>query len=605
MGVTNFLETLVSYLRPSNTIAMSVVMFLIILFVIWLLALSFQAITIIRKRRLINKLSYVDALASFREGYTYVKKQNKHEKAFELFLSDNKVSRNSIIAKHIHTIFEAGIKGSQLEIASLLNHTNHQLFAANNLLKNVLSVFIIIGLLGTLFGLADSLAHLSLITDVNDTKQFKNDISFALRDLLVSLKSAFAPSIWGVMFTIAGVFAYGLYINFSCNPLKTSLEYKTLNVWLPELYPTTTQELYKTLQQSEQHMRENFKAAKEVANLAQSIKDETGDFKQNLKSANSLLVPLSITTEQLNTTSQLLDKDFCNRLMLFTSEFAKSVNSLTSFQAELRTLYDQMIKGSETLEQNLTRSLSVQQAEIHDIIFSIKKYEKSFLELQEKLDTNVLAFINEAKEATTSVSKSNRDIVEQNLKNLTASLNELNYILQTGLISILERFNRFDTPVKGAADKIESNFENYNKLIQGMLSELQKEIIQQGARYSQHLTEGNELKDRIEKLFTQVDINSAKQITSIDGFVKNVESLNATAAKLLQGTENMLTALQHSSDANSLSNNIPKLTAAINDLIQLIATGLSIDVVRPSVSMPSDGSGSKINKIMDKLRRKL
>ncbi|MBF0539811.1 MAG: hypothetical protein HQL03_16340 [Nitrospirae bacterium] len=443
MRSLEFITVLMAYMTPSNLVAMYVVRFLQLIFLAWVGYLCVSAVRTTRERRAVHNLSDVDDLVRFRKELTFDEERPVHRERFALFLKENAMPDTSIVAKHVGTIFDCGITGSQMDVNSLLNHPNYRLFANNTILKNVLSIFIIVGLLGTLFGLADSLARLSPMLGATGMEQIKGGITVGLKGLLNDLKNAFAPSIWGVMFTVVGVLIYGIHVNFFCTPLRVALESRTINTWLPRLYPTTTQELYRTLQKSEQHMRQNFQAAKKVAELADSIQDDTGKLKQNLEKANKLLGPLNTTSGQIKAAADFFNDAFCKRMETFSADFTKSVAYLTSFQEEIRLLYDQIVSGSETFKGNLLESLGVQQREIHDIVLVIKAYETSFLQLRERIDAQLLRFIAEATESATSVSKANREITLQNSETLSK-----------GFKDVLNRLEALDTPVRKAADKL-------------------------------------------------------------------------------------------------------------------------------------------------------
>ena len=136
------------------------------------------------------------------------------------------------------------------------------------------------GLLGTLFGLTDSLVELSpalkasaearISTENGETSapadadsENSRQMTEALSDLMDDIKGAFAPSIMGVLFLrLLGVILYGyLFCNSLVTPSNLSLEQSTLTVWVPQLYPTTSQRLIQTLQQSESQIQKGFETA--------------------------------------------------------------------------------------------------------------------------------------------------------------------------------------------------------------------------------------------------------------------------------------------------------------------------------------------------------
>ncbi len=519
-------------MTPSNLVAMYVVRFLQLMFIAWAAYLCVSSIRAYRELQTNLKLSNIDDLMRFRKDFTFDEGHPVHREKFTLFLKDHNVPKTSHIAKHVNTIFECGITGSQMDVNSLLNHTHYKLFGVNTLLKNILSIFIIVGLLGTLFGLADSLARLSPMLGASDIGQIKGGIAVALKSLLGDLKNAFAPSIWGVVFTVLGVLMYAAHVNFFCSPLRIALETTTINTWLPKLYPTTTQELYRTLQKSEEHMRQNFQAAKKVAELAEVIQDDTGKLKQNLERANRLLGPLSTTAQQMSNAAEFFNDVFCKRMETFSADFIKSVSFLTTFQEEIRLLYDQIVSGSETFKKNLSESLSVQQQEIHDIVLVLKTYETSFLQLRENIDRHLLKFISEATESATSISTSNREMSRQQSENLTKSLKEIRDTLSAELKDIFTRLENFDAPVKKAADKLEGSFESFYRQMEAIVVQMQEEIVKQNAVYGRQVAENKDLRERIEVLFKHMDSNGAKQTESILGLFKHSDTLHSVVGGL-------------------------------------------------------------------------
>ena len=93
----------------------------------------------------------------------------------------------------------------RLDIRELLAHTERSISGSDAARRSFLSVFLIVGLLGTLFGLADSILALLKLLQQNA------DAGSNLIALLGALKGAFAPSISGVLTSILGTVAYAVY----------------------------------------------------------------------------------------------------------------------------------------------------------------------------------------------------------------------------------------------------------------------------------------------------------------------------------------------------------------------------------------------------------
>src|SRR5439155_1036541 len=87
-----------------------------------------------------------------------------------------------------------------LDLEELQKRTEGTLHDADSARRYWLGVFVILGLLGTLFGLAEALSELAgQVGGVRTARSFE--------PLLSGLKSAFAPSIWGVTLTVMALAA--------------------------------------------------------------------------------------------------------------------------------------------------------------------------------------------------------------------------------------------------------------------------------------------------------------------------------------------------------------------------------------------------------------
>ena len=120
---------------------------------------------LLRKGKQIENNQDIQPLVTARQERDRGRDDNEAETdanpVFQDFCEERSVSQNSFISKHLKAIFLAGWNESRLEVSELINHTTSNLFRWNSLFRSVLAIFIVIGLLGTLFGLTDSLVELS------------------------------------------------------------------------------------------------------------------------------------------------------------------------------------------------------------------------------------------------------------------------------------------------------------------------------------------------------------------------------------------------------------------------------------------------------------
>ena len=160
------------------------------------------------------------------------------------FFEERNIQPDGPIADHISAIYKAGLQESRLEVQQLLQYTSNRLLADNMWLKNIMSIFIVIGLLGTLIGLSISLVQLMPALGGLSSMQSANLLNQSMIDVMNSLKGAFAPSIWGIFLTILSVIIFSYYLKDNCLPVKILLDQTTLTNWIPLLYPTASQKLH-------------------------------------------------------------------------------------------------------------------------------------------------------------------------------------------------------------------------------------------------------------------------------------------------------------------------------------------------------------------------
>ena len=499
------------YLFPENPIASGIVIFLICFFSIWFVGLIVYGIWLYIKSKRMKKNQNIQPLVTARQernvGREGSDPKTDAEKVFREFCDEQSLGEGSPVTKHLKAIFLAGWDENRLEVSELINHTTSNLFRWNNLFRSVLAVFIVIGLLGTLFGLTDSLTDLSPALKesavIETPTENSERMTQALGDLMDDIKGAFAPSIWGIIFTIAGVILYGIYLQIACHPVKSILEQLTLTAWVPQLYPTTSQKLTQTLQQSESQIQKGFETAAQFSESVGTVQSNISEFNESLTQASAITQPLSNSvaqinkaasdistaanvlntgfTESLNKFSGVLNTGFKEILDKFSKEFASSVTHLTGFQAEIRSLHQQFQEASNRKLDQQTEKLDDQNENIARVVEAIgqilnalKSYETTYINSREEISKELQEFINKATETNTSIYEENREWfekinnankqqletelgkVEQTLKNqldalatgLAQNLENVQHSLDSGLTTLNDRLENFDTPLK-------------------------------------------------------------------------------------------------------------------------------------------------------------
>lgn len=521
------------YLNPTNPHASRLVGFLIFLFFIWAIGLISYAVWLIAKWMQVGRLEDVRALAEARSEQDSELDDSAHratgDAVFRKFCSSKSLRETSRVAKHFRAVFLAGWSETRLEPGELINHTTSYLLRFNGLLRSVLAIFIVIGLLGTLFGLADSLTDLApaLKQGATDADAAENaaKMTEALRQLLGSMKGALAPSIWGIGFTVFGVIFYGIHVQAVCHPIKSRIERLTLTVWIPQLYPTQSQNLIHTLQQSEQQMRRGYDTASRVGDLVKNVQDNISEFNQNLSRANTITQPLGDSASQINAAANALNESFAESLTTFSRTFGENVTRLTGFQDEIRTLYQQLIDESTVFQAGANQRLDDQNQNLRAVLDGLKSYEDAYLASRQQLDESLRQFISEAEETNTSLNAENRQLLENIQEQLRIELGGLQTTLHDQLRALVDRFDHFDVPLENAADRIATIVDSFTRRAERIVRDVQVEIQRQHEANRNQLDAITDLPQKIESLQSQFARTGETQETAINALNENVKTL--------------------------------------------------------------------------------
>ena len=630
------------YLFPENPIALGIVIFLICCFCIWVVGLIVYWIWLINKRKQIENNQNIQALVDALHGRDLGREDSdpniNAEAVFREFCEKQDLSKSSSITKHlrkiiplktdfsitkhIKTVFLAGWDESRLEVSELINHTTNNLFRWNGLFRSILAVFIVIGLLGTLFGLTDSLTDLSPALKgsaaIETPTENSERMTQALGNLMDNIKGAFAPSILGIFFTVLGVIFYGFYLQFACHPIKSDLERLTLTVWVPQLYPTTSQKFIQTIQKSEDQMQKGLKTAAQFNESVQKVHGNIGEFNESLTQVRAITQPLSDSVTQINkaasdisNAADVLNTGFTESLDRFSKDFESSVNNLTGFQDEIRNLHQQFQDAAnqklnqfqdasnQKLEQQ-TQKLDEQNQNLITSLEVFKNNERLYVDSCQQIDETLQQFLNKTNEANANIETSNREfldgintsnrewiteiqvqlktelaIIQPTLKEelktlsdeLTSNLKEVQGTLDEGLKALTNQLNFFQLPIEKTADQIEGTIESFTRIMEGIVNDLQSEfqkqnetITEQNEKYGEQLTSVKNLNERVENLLTQLDESSKNQKEAVDTLSSNVGGLTDNINNLDSAINNF------TSDSGDLSQSVGAIRGDIEKL---------------------------------------
>lgn len=374
---------------------------------------------------------------------------------FEDFCKAKQLPEKSPLYKHLKAIFFAGFNESQLNVEALIKNTTSRISSRNASLRSFISLFIILGLFGTLFGLAGSLSELSTI--LSNAAQLNDEVlKEGLKTLLGKLSGAFAPSIWGVLFTVIGVWLFARYLNRHSFPVLQSLEHQTLINWVPNLIPTPSQRLLTKSYISEKQLEK----ATEVAN---QIGSETTELGSNIKEASSTLKEFTESAAKLGKYTE----SFTRNLDGFAQNFKESVEKLSPVTEGLTELYQKILDDSQKFQANVKQTLDDSQtfrgqvqAEFNKqneqskmLLNSLKFYENAYIENRQSTDEKIQATLSAAEGALKNLSQQNEIFV----KELEVVGGYLRENLKVELVGITESLNQINSNSTATLKEIAAN----------------------------------------------------------------------------------------------------------------------------------------------------
>lgn len=599
----------------TNPITIAIITFLIGFFSIWFIGLIRYWFWLWTERNNIENNQNVQLLVTAQQERNREQEDGdqKPENVFNEFCKENSLNNRSPIAKHLKAIFLAGWNETRLEVSELIKHTTDELFRWNNLFRSMLAVFIVIGLFGTLFGLADSLPELA--QSLGDTEQMTN----ALGSLFNKMKGTLAPSIGGIFFTILGVILYGIYLQSACHPVKSVLERFTLTIWVPQLYPTTSQKLMRTLQKSETQMQKGFETAAQFSESVQKVHGNIDEFNASLTQATAITQPLSDSVTQINkaasdisTAADVLNTGFTESLDKFSSDFASSVTQLTGFQDEIRKLHEQFQEEAnqklnqfqdaanqkfdlqtEKLDDQNQNILKIRDA-IDQTLNALKSYETAYANSHQEISDKLQEFINKATETNTSIYAENRKwfeetnnankqqfsdmqeqlktelgTVQQTLNDqlgalvteLDTNLSDLQNNLNGRLDTLNDRLENFDTPLRDAVGHIKETFDTQLETLNNRLENFDKPL-QEAAEHMRGTFA--DLVRYMQSIVGDLQKEIREQNEKYEEQLTGVKSLNESVIGML--TKSDENSKNQKESVDTLSSNVDELTKDINNL---------------------------------------
>lgn len=499
-----------------------------LIFAGWLLFLAREWRRLASERASLLKMEDVSYLVANSRGRDGVSPDlGTRDRVFESFLKRAGVAPRSVAAVHVRSIHEAGWSDSRLDVSELVRHTSGQLLRASGPLRSILGVFIVVGLFGTLAGLSKALGPLSAL---DLTAGVPTGLEDELSDLLEKLKSAFAPSVVGVLLTAVGVVVLAIYNAAAAAPLRHLVDRLSIRTWLPQLYPTTSQRVLATLGEAERLSRENLQAAKKVAEFAEGLEGDLADFAPKVAEAGASLTSLD---------------EALGKAVAAASILGDASKELATFQSDLKHAYDSAAEQTKRVG-DATAELGRSAASLAEGVGVLRVFEEAYVD---KLTQDTSALLLSTSEALDSLTGVNEGIVRavgepivrqlaeigdnvaEGLGGVTTSfgdgMGKVDATLHERLSAIREGIAGVEDPVRGSADRIEGIAATFDKSVGRLLGELKREFDQQNEQNAESQRDIAEMGRALAEVARALQESSSRQ----DRLVDEVAALARKAAR--------------------------------------------------------------------------
>ena len=381
------------------------------------------------------------------------------------------------ISEHLRNILMSGLFESRLEAEALIKHTELKLFNESIRLKNILSSFIVIGLLGTLIGMSDSLGKFNE-ESINITKLVSQD-----------LPSAFIPSIWGVISTIVGMMFYSRLVHSYYTPLKTTLEHVTLNSWIPQLCPSIADIVVDKLEDNANRVEKQFADAAIVAEFARDVQSELAPFRESIRKADQALARVEPIIDESGAAVRLLN-NYAEKLTMFSDTFLKGMDKFVFLEERLSHGFDALTTANETHSrqlslwstqfQSLVEKNNEQTAKINNqinkIFTALMDFDEQYLDVSQTQTEAVTELVNTITSAKGSETALNRAIAEKILDESSIRFTQLIEEVQNLTATLASNMAAVEKNLSEVEGTLKLNLSGIRKELIGGLASVQSEL---------------------------------------------------------------------------------------------------------------------------------
>ena len=282
--------------------------------------------------------------------------------------------------------------------------------------------------------------------------------STELSKLFSNLRGAFAPSMWGVFFTILFVICYTFFIQEGCiNKLTDKLTTNTIKVWLPALYPTDFQKGENTMHR-----------LKDTINNADAINDSAKDLLNNLSTTNGTVKALNDMSVALNQSIERFDdgsnkiKELQETIAALSQQLTENDKHYQEWMTNTLTQTTQFQASNKQLLQEqaeeVKQSFEYQNNQLHEVVQTLKLYDQHALDNQVELNNKLIVATDGMQNVVDNLTERDERIITTVGKPLNEQLQDMSTQLAVNLKQINEQLKKINNPLNTAAVEIQKTF---------------------------------------------------------------------------------------------------------------------------------------------------
>ena len=514
------------------------------------------------------------------------------QKSFDDFATQNgKDNDTEALFDHLNTMRAAKARGKSFDTEILVDKTIEKIFAGTETITATITLYLVMGILGTLFGLASSLDTFGSSGIITSDGKMKD-----LAPLYRELRSAFAPSINGVLATIISVLAYTHFILEKCiNTLNQKLTVVTIKKWVPVLFPSESEESVRQINEAIDHanrISENYgemnnglenvvtklseanESVSQIITASEALKDTAVTFKDGAE----IIGTLTASVKNLSTQSEELRQAVTSTVnQAIQNAAVLHKNSIDMLAGSVNTIVGDSQNVVKVELEELQNNFATQKQQLDTMVHTLKLYDAHFMELNKQIQDSLVDSCKKITVVTEQLNDVQRVINEKDQKIITTvgqplqeklELLEKNITMELGKIAT--RIGNLQNPMSEAAEKIQQMFYNmeqenedlYKRLAAKGLSEEQIKVIKTILP-----TETKFNTSALEMKLGEV-VDGLKDLKkTIDGsVVKSVDTHAAIGKKVHLESEEDGSGIQHAGNA--------KMNHTMMQYIPFVAVGL-------------------------------